>query len=438
MTRTLLLIGGITGHVAKAKSLGLRVILLQHPTKAEPAQHDLADHVEIMDFTDWPAVRDLVDQRRAQWRPDAILSLTEPGVENAARLNDRYGMGGTRHATARLLRDKAAMRAYLLERDPAALPARLLGDRAALDEFAARYGHPFVVKPTGATAGFAVMRVDGARDHDRVWAEVEARTGGTTDRGTTLLQITGFLMEQYVDGPEYSVESFSSDGRHVVVAITEKYVDPVSFTELGHAMPARVDPATEELIRRRVVDFLGLVGLTDGPAHTELRLGPSGPVIIESHCRNGGGAIADLVHGAYGLDLAELALARPFGFAPAVPGRPTPVAAAATRFLTGSPGTVASVSGVEQARADPRVLTLKVNVEPGDPVRPLNDNWDRLGLIAVTGSDPAAALEHAADLLENTIRVKIDHPDGTVSFAHAAPIQQPEPVAGPVDPESPR
>jgi biotin carboxylase len=424
MNRTVLLVGGLEKHIVKAQALGLRVILLQHPTKVTAEQEALADELVIVDFTDWSVVEPLVAEHFERWDFGHALSLTEPGVENAARINDRYGLGGTTHAVTARMRDKLAMRRHVAATDPAAVPATTLDVRADLDAFAARHGYPFVVKPTNATASFGVFRVDDAAGAERVWAAVEQLRGRTTDRGTTLFKIQDFLIEEYVDGREYSVESFSFGGRHVIVAITEKYVDEASFTEVGHAMPARLEPDVETAVRARVAHFFDSIGLADGVCHTEIRIGRRGPAIIESHNRAGGDAISDLVFGAYGIDLLTLAVGWPFGLVDELPDRPVALRGASTRFLVGRPGVVASVSGVEEASADPRVLTLKVTAHVGDTVRTLRDNWDRVGMVAVTGADTADAVAYGAQVIAETLHVRIRAEDGTTFLAEVVPVDE--------------
>ncbi|WP_371480626.1 ATP-grasp domain-containing protein [Kitasatospora sp. NBC_00315] len=414
--RTLLLVGGNEDNVRKAKAHGLDVILLQHPEKFTPEQRELADVTVLVDYTDWTRLRPVAEDVHTDRGFAVALSLTEAGVEGAARINDLLGLGGTGLEVTRRLRDKWTMRRRLAELDPAALGARLLEDRSDLDRFGAAYGYPFIVKPTDATASFGVHRVADAADADRVWAEAERMRGGTTDRGTTLFAIRAFLMEEYIDGPEFSVESFSFAGRHVVIAITEKSVDEQHFAELGHALPARLSERVQEQVADAVAGFLDAVGLRDGVTHTELRIGARGPAVIESHNRPGGDGIMDLVEAAYGIDLTSLAIGWSFGLVEPLPGRPAALRGAATRFLTRTAaGRVDAVEGEAEVAAHPDVLSVRIAVRPGDAVRPLKDNWDRLGQVSVTGSTTSAAVELCEQLIATGIRIQVSEPAGALA-----------------------
>lgn len=420
--RTLVLVGALDAWVVKAKELGLHVLLLQHPDKVTDVQRELADVLTVVDYTRWDLVEPIVCDLYETHGFGAAVSLTEPGLDAAGRINDRFGLGGTGYEVTRLIRDKMAMRRHLAALDPDAVGAGPLVDRADLDVFADAYGYPFIVKPVDATASIGVFKVDGPADLDRVWAEVTDLRGTRTDRISNMYVLQDFLMEEYIDGPEFSVESFSFAGRHVIVTITEKFTDDGHFAELAHALPARLPEDTWESVRGCVSHFLDLMGFRDGVCHTEIRLSGRGPRIIEGHNRNGGDGIADLVRGAYGIDFFELAIGWPFGLVAELPDRPVAKAGASSRFIVGAPGRVSSVEGVEEARAREGVLDVRISAHPGDVVRPVRDNWDRLGMVAVTGADTAAAVQRGIDLIQDVIAIQVTDAAGRTHRAHPAGV----------------
>lgn len=422
--RTLLLVGGTDETVQKAHDLGLNVLLLQHPTKVSEVQNRLAAAVEVVDFTEWSLVEPLVRAWHESPGFAAVVSLTEPGLENAGRINDLYGLGGTGYEVTARIRDKAAMRRYVAEHDPEhAVGARSLKTREDLDAFGASYGFPFIVKPVDATASIGVMRVQGPEDADRVWGEVTRLSGTRTDRVSSLFVLKDFLMEEFLDGPEFSVESFSFAGRHVIVTITEKFTSDGHFAELGHAVPARLSEADDAAIREGIRGFLDVMGMRDGVCHTEVRLTPKGPRVIEGHNRIGGDSIPELVRSAFGVDLVTLAVGQPFGLVEELPDRPQAHGGAAVRALVGTPGTtVESVAGLDEARAAEGVISVTVGAKPGDGVRVLTDNWDRLGLIAVAAEDTTAAIRRGAEVIREHIRITLAHPDGATVLAQPSEI----------------
>lgn len=413
--RTLMLIGHKTDTVRKAKALGLDVILLQHKSKLEPEQSALADVTFVVDYRDWSVVRPLVETAHRTWGIGAALSLTEPGLDVAARINDLLGLGGTRYATSHRLRDKWQMRRHLAASGADTIAARLVCGRESLPAFGDAHGYPFIVKPTDMTAGWGVLPVADPAEVPRIWDEIQRLRRDGVTYGTTLFTIQDFLMEEYVSGPEFSVEGFSFGGRHAIVAVTEKLVDAGRFVELGHTLPARIDPDLERAIVDAVRRFLDVMGVKDGPSHTEVRVGTQGPVVIESHNRIGGDHIGDLLRAAYGIDLVEYAVGWPFRLVQELPDRPRPLAGACVRFLHGSSGRVVEVGSLDDVRARPEVLAAELSVKVGDVLRPLHNNWDRHGLVAVRGRDSDAAVRLCHELI-GSLRIE--------TAAHPAPARR--------------
>lgn len=423
---TALLVGATDSTVKKAKGLGLNVLVLQHPEKLAEAPCELADEVRAVDYTDLDALETTARQLHETTGFTVALSLTEPGLEGAGLINDLFGLGGTGLETARRFRDKLAMRRHLAATGASAgAAAAPLTQRGDLDTFAQRHGYPFVVKPTNGTGSYGVVRVIDPHTADAAWDTVRTLNGHPMARTTMPFTIKGFMLEQYVEGPQYSAETFGFNGRHVIIGITETHLAPDSFAAFSHTMPAQLDTTAHAGIQHSVSTFLDSMGLHDGPAHTEFRIGKDGPVVIESHNRYGGGAINELVRGAYGIDLETYALGWPFGLVPEMSRPPRAQRAAAVRFLISNPGRVESITGIEEARAQPGILTAQAWVKPGDTVRPVKDSWDRLGLVAATAPTTELAIRHADHTLHNTVHIHIRDTNGTLRPAHIAQPHHP-------------
>jgi biotin carboxylase len=177
-----------------------------------------------------------------------------------------------------------------------------------------------------------------------------------------------------------------------VIAVTGKHTLP-NFVECGHVIPAEIDQVTTSEVQNLTTRFLDAVGLRDGPAHTEIKLTPRGPRIVESHNRVGGDEISHLVREVYGVDMVATTLAWAFGKIDAVPAPPVPRKAVAIRFFTPAPGRVRSIGGVNQVRTIPAVIDLHLDVEPGSRVEEVRSSLDRSGYLVTQAPTSAAALE---------------------------------------------
>src|SRR5439155_17336315 len=104
------------------------------------------------------------------------------------------------------------------------------------------------------------------------------------------------LVQEYVDGPEYSVEGYATSGEIVVLAVTEKiHSGPPLFEELGHVQPAGLDAAAARAIEEYAVEAARAFELVHCFFHLELRLARSGPVMMEINCRIAGDLIPRLI-----------------------------------------------------------------------------------------------------------------------------------------------
>ncbi|MFE5888963.1 ATP-grasp domain-containing protein [Streptomyces sp. NPDC056468] len=403
-----LIIGGRIDNVRKAVEQGLEVVYLQQPGQFTPEHASLVAAAFLVDFTDWSVVEPIVTAAHKVYGFSRVATTGEAGVEIAGRVNDLLGLGGVSYEVARLLRDKLSMREHLTRVGATTVPAAEVTDRAALEAFGAAHGHPFIVKPVDGIASLGIQLVEGPDEVAAAWDRiVELRD--SDHQYARYFPLDRFVAEGYIEGPEFSVEAFTFEGRHVIVAVTEK-LTLGNFVEAGHVTPARIDADAERAVEAAVVEFLDAVGVVHGPTHTELRLSPEGPRVIESHNRPGGDRIRDLVEAAYGFDIEAYTVAWPCAGLPTLTRRPPLKQAAATRFLTAEPGVVARIEGAEEARALRGVEDLELSVSVGDEVRELKSSWDRIGQVIAVGPDADTALAICEEACARTVVVTEDGP----------------------------
>jgi biotin carboxylase len=194
------------------------------------------------------------------------------------------------------------------------------------------------------------------------------------DRWETAVRREGtpgpYLVEDYLTGPEFSVETLSCDGVHQVVGITAKRTTgPPGFVETGHVFPAPLPEPQATAVRRATTALLDRAGYRFGPAHTEVILTPRGPRIVESQARLGGDRIPLLIATATGFDIERAVFDALADGRPAPP--PTPHRYAAIRFFRLPPGRLAGTGDTDAIRALPHVHALHFPFRPGDCLPPV-------------------------------------------------------------------
>lgn len=395
-----LVIGGKLTHLRKARELGLDVVLAQYPDAYDREFWPYVDQALLLDYGDVDRLLPLVRALHEVYPFQAAVSLFELGLLPAARINEALGLGGESVDTVELLLDKWRMRRHLAARSISPMASAVGRSAQDVRDFVKEHGLPIIVKPIRESGSLGVFHVRDGADVDAVTERFRALDDGHWVAGdlSSAESFDEFLMEEYLDGPEISVETLSFDGRHVVVAVTDKETGGSGFVEIGHSQPSGHPAETLGEVRRLVTDFLDAVGLRNGPGHTEVKLTSRGPRIVESHNRVGGDRINDLAEVVYGVDMERYALGAGFGVPEPLATSPEPRGGAAIRFLTPEPGRVVEVTGVDAVRADPAYVDLQLKVGPGDEVPPLTWNEDKVGHVIARGATTADAIAHGRRL----------------------------------------
>jgi biotin carboxylase len=171
---TVLIVGGKLKVVRKARALGLRVVYVQRVDQFLPEHHELVAAAVLVDYTDWSQLCPLARAAYQAFGFGAVVSLTEPGLEPAARITDLLGLPGNPYAVSHLLRDKWAMRQHLARSGGPTVAATPVYTVDSLVRFGAERGYPVILKPRDGTASVGVFRVDRAEAVPAVWHKVAA------------------------------------------------------------------------------------------------------------------------------------------------------------------------------------------------------------------------------------------------------------------------
>ncbi|MGP4114819.1 ATP-grasp domain-containing protein [Streptomyces sp. 4N509B] len=409
-----------SSDVAAAHRVGARTLVLAPNLSAPGIRKAVAaaDTAMTVDWTDHPRLTMALSQLASHPARTSIFGFAEASALVAARANEALRLPGNPHAAVAYLTDKAALRGKVnqLTRSPVRYEHC---DRAAhLVAVADRVGYPCVAKPRTGSGGQDVHLL-------RSSADAAVLAAGLTGE-------PALIVEEYLDGPEYSVEAHSRDGEHTVLAVSRRYTTGApDFLPTGYDLPADLDQQTAERIHELVTATLVAAGHRSGPSLTEVVVTAQGPRLIEAHAHPGAECVQDLLL-ATGTDLAARAIASQLGL-PLPEPRPGARRHAGIRFLRLPPGQLRAVEGLAEARALSGVTGLKITVPLGSHVPEATSRvagHGYLTAVADGAQELEAVLSKALDIVRPTVVPRAAAPSSRVTAApgSAAPAASVTPV----------
>jgi len=305
---------------------------------------------------------------------DAVLCFHDEYQILASRIARDLGLPQMDSDVAARCIDKSRARMTLRDAGLDSTKFRVVRSTAELPEFIKQAGFPFILKPLAASGSLNVRKI---------LSEDECR----------LADGEVAIAEEFLLGPEFSVETLSEDGVHRVLAVTEKFKNTETFVETGHLIPARISEQDRRAIEAFVPKALTALGITSGPAHTEVILTPKGPVVVETHTRTGGDGIVLLVEMATGIPYADLIVRQQLGehVLSEIPAEIPLISHSCAQFLADGPqGRLVQVDGMENGAAVEYVRMLRVEKAVGDLLVPVRHSYHRYA--GVLSAAPSAEL----------------------------------------------
>jgi len=377
------------GLLEAAHDRGLHVIAVDRDPLAPGFR--FADRRAIVSVEDEPAI----DRLAAAERIDGIVA---PGIDFpvaiAARIAQRLGLPHPIDPqTAQAATSKLRQRERFAEAGVPHARHRVCSTLAEASTAAEELGFPCVVKAPDLQGQKGLAQVP---DADALPAAFDLARG--------LARSSVVLVEEFVAGPEVTVNAFSLDGRFHPLTVTDRVVaEPPAFgVALAHVWPSEQPDETVEEIVRIAAAAAASVGVTNGPTYTQLIVGQDGPRVGEVAARLGGGHDGELCEAALGVHLNRLTIAAALGErlydGALVPDEQE--GGACIRFLVPEPGVLESVEGLDDAERSAGVVWARSYREPGHTFEPLRRGGDRAGAVLAVGDSRKEAVQRATRAAE--------------------------------------
>lgn len=350
-------------YLFESMATGYRLHLLN---TAAPSweQRYLTGHTVVPDMGA-PALIAAAQKVAAEEPVAGVLSWDEARIEVASRVAAALGLPGGEIGAVERCRDKFLTRGALAAAGVAQPRFELVADPEEALAAAERIGWPVVHKPRNAAAGYGVVLVRDAGELASQFPFAHEATVPDAPRYESAV-----LVEEYLDGPEISVDAVVYRGGVTPMYVGRKQTGFAPyFEETGHLLDSRDELLDDAELTDLLQRTHQALGFRDGWTHTEVKLTPGGPKIIEVNGRLGGDLIPYLGMLAAGGDPGLAAAAVACGRAPGPATERTPGSVAGIRFFyPEADGLVVESASFDQAALEPAVHTAIVVAEPGSVV----------------------------------------------------------------------
>lgn len=184
---------------------------------------------------------------------------------------------------------------------------------------------PLVVKPVDRSGSRAVRKV---QTEEELKKAIEAAIEISFKKSA--------IIEEYIEGDEYSCETISYHGQHQILAFTKKYTTGApNFIETAHVEPSDLSSKMIKRVSQNIISALNALSIQNGASHSEFRIDSQGNVkMIEVGARMAGDCIgSSLVPLSTGYDYLKMVIDIAIGNKPDFHKAYLAVGAAAVKFI---------------------------------------------------------------------------------------------------------
>lgn len=305
--------------IERASDLGFETHVFAWREGAVGAQ--AADYFYPISITQTQAI---LEQCR-KIKPTAVATIaSDLALCTVAYLAQALDLPGNSAECIRLSTNKFEMRKALAAAGLRSPKFASVSPSDPLEQIVKDMQFPLIAKPTDRSGSRGITKINSPNELSKAIAG--AASPSFEQRA---------IVEEFIQGDEYSCESISFEGTHHFLAMTKKFTTGAPhFIETGHIQPSGLGPAKEQEIAAEIHQALDALNIQSGASHAEFRLDAAGRVhIIEIGARMGGDCIGShLVPLSTGQDFLGMVIACSCGQPPVFKSHVSS-GAAAIRFV---------------------------------------------------------------------------------------------------------
>ncbi|MCE5344871.1 MAG: ATP-grasp domain-containing protein [Bacteroidales bacterium] len=370
--------------ILKARELGLYVGVID--MNPDAAGIKFADKFYEVSTIDIPGVI----AAAIDFVPDGVMTLaTDMPMRSVAAVAEYFGLHGISPSVALNATDKVAMIECFKNSNVPAPWFYTISSRSGFIDLLKHVAPPFVLKPNDSSGSRGVVLV-----------ETPEMALSSFDYSRSKSRSGIVLVEEYLQGPEVSVEIITFEGISDVLAVTDKQTTGAPyFVEMGHSQPSMLPYQVIEKIKEISVKAVESVGINNCSSHVEIIVTPTGPKLVELGARLGGDCITThLVPLSTGIDMVKASIDLALGLKPDT-GKKFKKGAA-IRYITTRNGILKEINGIDMLSKTDGVKLIEIVKKVGEQILPIRGSGDRVGYVICQSDTPSEAISQCEDIIE--------------------------------------
>lgn len=375
--------------IEKAKSMGYYVLAVDGNPKAPG--FNVADKAICADIVNEETMLKIA---RDEHVDGVIHPCSEVSMAVMGRINDELGLSGISREQAICATNKHLMR-KAFEKGNAPSPKSILAQDAedAWSRLQNEFDTDAILKPSRNSGSRGIAKVSRNMDKGDFVRAYDESLSESRDHSV--------LIEQFIEGPEFSIEMIVWQGEiHVLTVTDKKTTGAPHFVELGHNQPSCFSATDVETLKAAAVAGVRALGVNNCACHAEAKLMNGKAYLMEVGARLGGDFIStELTHLSTGIDMVAAAIDVALGVEPDLSAKEEPKGVC-IRYFCPKPGKLVSILNTEVLN-NPHVYLWEIYPKEGDVIPAVTSSLCRSGHVIVTEKTPQKAIELAERLIES-------------------------------------
>lgn len=374
--------------IRKAKEMGIFVIAADGNPNAPGLK--IADKAVCANITD----EDVMLRIALDEKIDGVIHpCSEVSMNVMGRINDELHLSGITREQAIKATNKHLMR-EAFEKGNAPSPKSIMTKDAedAWNQFQ-KFDGDAILKPSRNSGSRGIGKVEKNKESKECFfKKYEEAYNESRDKSV--------LIEQFIDGPEFSVEIIVWHGNVNILTVTDKKTTGAPhFVELGHNQPSCYSDSDVEEIKRAAIAGVKALGVNNCACHAEVKLQNGNAYLMEIGARLGGDFISTVLTPiSTGIDMVAAAINCALGVKPDLMPKNKPQSVC-IRYFCPQPGTLINISNTEVLN-DSHVYSWEIYLKPGDIIKTIISSLCRSGHVIVTEETPEKAIDMADKLIK--------------------------------------